>query len=723
MSVKKKGMVRKVGTNLIQLLAFGGILFAFAETDVGGVLGGPWVIGISLAVIASMWGVIYWLWREENRRNTLSVIFMALYLAAAAASPVLADDPSPPPSLSEEEKLNAAYSEFAGKYQDSGINMVCDACRKIKSGASAGNSWVADVFIILYDATNVLATSLFNYISGSMLQLLALGACITIAVTVFKMFIPVADIGTDYIKNLANFLFKVMLAAILLTYISDAFSLLVEPIILMFVTTAGVIVGGEGAAAPVTFPPEPAGGGMMRPDAKVIVATIIQGIHDEIRRGMAIAKTLICLGWYKNPSPLKMLGFRPPSIPMCLMGTTMLLGYLVLLIMYHMTIIDAMVRMMFVIAFFPIFVLLWVFKITVGYVKTAFDIILNACATFLFSAIIVKIILIMYGVALGSEPGEDMSDFANKLFSTCEIAGGSVKDEAGFQAMETLIMGDGGASRMLMLILVAFAAWKALSSVDKMVGKLGVETISFQSDGDVSLPSMIFPTFIAPAATGVLAKAANKIGNATLFTRKVFEGYQRAAYNSKVHVTAPWALFQKPKGFKYDPNFFKGGKMLTLNAFLDLGEGERIERDKLRLRLARDQDSPERGKLTKERQKYEKGMKGFNNDKVNVWANNRSFGGLAAVGLFMAVYWWYKAPKLYRDVRYQSAGYVNGIDDWLHSRAVRKRAKRIKKIMKRNKQLLRSHETPQNEQNRQRPEHSRQLRSQNRPDAPQLALS
>jgi hypothetical protein len=599
--------MKRLSAHIFNLAVVTLVLMICADEDVGAVVGSPWLGYASLALIGFLYFAVWRIWRRERRgeetsRDALKVFFGGLVVAGSLAiapgaawacscdglGGIMGEDcpenahhcecaantPNGCGAWRVVTKDGVALTRPTAAGQEQQDPIRCDACLKAQENPAKGNSWATDVFIVLFTSMDTLATTTFDALAGGCAKLLAAAGLIYIAFVVLQIFIPVQDIGADYIDKLVKFLFKLLVAATLLNFGGEAFDLIVNPIVGLCMELTMAIMNGtpSGEGGPSVSLPEAAEKTLMGREILEKIAKAIQGIHEEVTNGRAMASTMWCLGLYKKTGYFLLFKY---DISMILFGSMLWVGYTLLLVMYPLFIVDAVVRMLFVLAFFPVFIVLWVFGVTTEYTKKAFDILLNSCFTFLFSAVIVKIILTMYAVALGGAGESDISGQANDLIAAC-LVGGPDEDGLRYQAFEKILSGGSNIARTLMIAAIAYASWKALKNVEELVEKFSAKTVSFTDTKDSDMNKSAWPMIKTLGAMGgglakkAIAPLADKAMNSNKYARAVYRFGQHAGH---VLSTGGVGVSPDPKydisgKFKPSDSYFSERASARLNALL-----------------------------------------------------------------------------------------------------------------------------------------------------------
>ena len=121
-----------------------------------------------------------------------------------------------------------------------------------------------------------------------------------------------------------------------------------------------------------------------------------------------------------------------PNFILLVSGVLLLLAYFLIYIKIPFQLLDAFVRLAFVCALMPFWIVLWVFPATRAYTKKAFQVFLGVCFFFIAASVILALILKMYEVVLvydgtsgasGEEVASGMKEAIQKMKAD-DMAGG-----------------------------------------------------------------------------------------------------------------------------------------------------------------------------------------------------------------------------------------------------------------------------------------------------------
>ena len=87
--------------------------------------------------------------------------------------------------------------------------------------------------------------------------------------------------------------------------------------------------------------------------------------------------------------------FSNAGLSMTVAGAIIWLGFWLIYLMFPLKMVDAFVRLAFVFALMPLWVVLWVFPITQQYTKKAWEMLLSACFLFIVLSVMISLVLVL----------------------------------------------------------------------------------------------------------------------------------------------------------------------------------------------------------------------------------------------------------------------------------------------------------------------------------------
>jgi hypothetical protein len=571
--------MKGIFNSLLSALALAATALVFAGTDILDFLASGWWLVATVAVIACLWVALFLIWRRAKRGLTLVLATIAA-LGVSVAIPNKAaacmtgdaecyDSPSP----ANEQTGNCrpgdsdCYTSTASTEETTGNAIVdtnnthttpsCTLCSNLEESKNNGktkNAAATDMFLLLFSSMDWLTTTIFNRIAASCVMIVKAGALIAMCLTILQVFVPCGtDIDSDYLKSLITLFFRVMFAVVLLKNGSTAFGLLIEPFFNGTVGLSQIIVFGDVNPKVEIDVPKLPDNTMLGTNVVTSLAKIVQALYEEVSQGLAIAGQAVCLGWYhaKCAWAIRALSF---FVHVCVdphlvfIGSIMWICYAIVLVLYPLYLVDAMIRLMFVIAFLPVFIMLWVFKITAEYSKKAFDIMIDCCQTILFSSLVLKIVLKLYASALGKETGTDSGKFAAELWKACTMNVG------GYDKMADLLTSDGKVWSAITLAIIAYVGWKSFTCVDKYVAHFSAKHFSFSKTDENKKPTVSTAAILGAYGMNAVAWSRWRLNN---------NAYKRRAENYRTAHGGSLTGFKEeaPKPFIFLKKFDTSGAL------------------------------------------------------------------------------------------------------------------------------------------------------------------
>lgn len=280
-----------------------------------------------------------------------------------------------------------------------------------------GFCWFCPIFGGLFEAMNTLATAVSTKLSHVFLMVMGVGLLFSIAFKVAKMVTQLQPVDLmQFLTDLFKHLGRAIIATALLVSSLSIFTYLVSPILSMSMNLSSIIVAEGGLEGSFHQPPNPPESicAEYEKDMKAIpgpisgqtkaftndakasmlctLKTMSSGVLFGIILGVCIwSMTFIDLIW----------GFLP-NFMYAILGCIIILAHIAILISFPFKLIDAMIRMAFVCALMPLWIILWVFPATVGYTKKAWDMFVSSCLIFVCMSVVIVLAMTMMTAALGN---------------------------------------------------------------------------------------------------------------------------------------------------------------------------------------------------------------------------------------------------------------------------------------------------------------------------------
>lgn len=286
-------------------------------------------------------------------------------------------------------------------------------------GSGGGNfCWFCPMFEGLFDAMNNLATAISVKMADVFLMIMGVGLLFSIAFKVAKMVTSMqgADL-MQFLTDMFKHLGRAIIATALLVSSLSIFTYLVSPVLTMSMSMSSIIMdegGGRGAVIKATQKTGISAGTIcddladqmkttpnvesqtkaFTPDVKASFICALRTMSAGLIFGVLLGVIIYSLA-YSN----MILGFLP-NIQYAILGIIIVIGHLAILITFPFKLIDSMIRMAFVTALMPLWIILWVFPATVGYTKKAWDLFLSSCLIFVCLSVVITLVMTIMQYAI-----------------------------------------------------------------------------------------------------------------------------------------------------------------------------------------------------------------------------------------------------------------------------------------------------------------------------------
>lgn len=271
--------------------------------------------------------------------------------------------------------------------------------------------WFCPMFEGLFDAMNNLATAISVKMADVFLMIMGVGLLFSIAFKVAKMVVSLqgADL-MQFLTDMFKHLGRAIIATALLVSSLSIFTYLVSPVLTMSMSLSSVIMdegGGRGAVIKATQATGIKAASICDDLAdQMKVSTTVEkqtkAFTPEVRASFLCALRTMSAGLIfgiilgvviYSLAFTNMIWGVLPNIQYALLGLIIVIGHLAILITFPFKLIDSMIRMAFVTALMPLWIILWVFPATVGYTKKAWDLFLSSCLIFICLAVIITMVM------------------------------------------------------------------------------------------------------------------------------------------------------------------------------------------------------------------------------------------------------------------------------------------------------------------------------------------
>lgn len=265
-------------------------------------------------------------------------------------------------------------------FAESQYNTKCTRSLNDFQGEAKNFTWWKEPFRVVSQATISVGETTFNTVAPGAIKLMAVGLLLWLVMFMMKNLSSLKEVDPmEMLTKVGGMMFKAAFAYCMLVDSNFFFGTFVSPIT---ATAAGFVGVGGGA-----------GGGLQSVVSPL--EALMDTMHKTIAAGVGIGNYAQCLSWWKvigGPIPnffetKEHDGYPEPEVYAA--GCIVWLGCWILLIVFPFFLFDAMFRLGVTAALCPLFIVSWVFPITVDFAKKGLNSVLNVA--FLF--ICLKIIL------------------------------------------------------------------------------------------------------------------------------------------------------------------------------------------------------------------------------------------------------------------------------------------------------------------------------------------
>lgn len=422
--------------------------------------------------------------------------------------------------------------------------------------------WFCPIFEGMFDAMNNLTTAISLKLSGWFLMVMGVGLLFSIAFKVLKVVTQMQAVDlmqflTDMFKHLGR---AIVATALLLTSLS-IYTYLVSPVLSLSMGLTTVILdegGGQGEmirairgqnkTAAGTVDKMSICGDLQKdmtlspdvntqtkaftPDVRASFVCTLRVMSSTLIFGMALGVVIYGFAFSH------LIWGIVPDISYIFTGLIIILAHLAILISFPFKLVDAMIRMAFVTALTPLWIILWVFPATVGYTKKAWDMFLSSCLIFVCLAVVIVLVMSMMQYTFGNNR-EDLIKF---------LVAGKDQEAAALVPM--------GGKECFVIAAFGFLGWKMLSTATQLASAF------VGSAPDLGMGSALSQTTVnagraaAPYAKAGGAKVMDKIG---------FDSSKRSSMAQTASKGAGWAAATVATGGMAPValGMFKGGKAIV----------------------------------------------------------------------------------------------------------------------------------------------------------------
>lgn len=317
----------------------------------------------------------------------IKTILMLITLCCLTVSPALAGDDAP--------SFVDTLKEFAG------------------TGLGAFGCFFCPIYSVIFDALNNLATNIAEGTADLFLMIAGIGLLFLIAWKVGRLVTQLQEVDImQFLEDLFKPLGRAIIAVCLLMFPISIFYYLVSPMVQLSLTAANVIYTEAGAkemtivklareaeginltvncTSPQKLNAQNEGKREMAfsPSVKESLICNLQQVSASLVVPMVLGSILFIASWFTG-----IFGVIPNFVVMGI-ASILIFFYFFMLVSYSTKLLDALMRLAFVAALMPIWIVLWIFPGTAQYTKKAWDQLLTACFMFLALNVMLAFILLM----------------------------------------------------------------------------------------------------------------------------------------------------------------------------------------------------------------------------------------------------------------------------------------------------------------------------------------
>lgn len=270
--------------------------------------------------------------------------------------------------------------------------------------------WFCPLFVVLFDTINTLATTIASNLRDVLLATLGVGILFFIAFRVGATVIKLQEVDLmQFLGDLFKHLGRAIIAAALIAGTIQIFHYLISPLLTYSLNlaitfmqsytltgnadtdsylkiavgditeSATSICGGFSNSAGDNY------SGAFSPDLKNAMRCMLATMSANLILGMVVGLVVLGMGLVAN--------WIFPDIQMSLSGAVIFGSFFMIYLAVPFRLVDNLMRLAFVGALMPFWIILWVFPATVQYTKNAWNMFLAACVNFVAFGIVLAMIM------------------------------------------------------------------------------------------------------------------------------------------------------------------------------------------------------------------------------------------------------------------------------------------------------------------------------------------
>ncbi|MBR4932077.1 MAG: hypothetical protein IKZ02_03525 [Alphaproteobacteria bacterium] len=385
-----------------------------------------------------------------------------------------------------------------------------------------GYCWFCPIFSTLFEAANQLATDVINITKLNILKLLGIGAMFFIIFRVSQTLIKLQEVDLmQFLGDLFKTLGRVLIASAIIAGTNVIMNSFVTPILAYaFDFSIGIMNEAEisnkmwsstnkrldytdnanaqmAAAQAANF----FSGQAFSQGLQQSMIAMLAKISANLVVGMAVGIVLIVTG---------ILGsFVFPDIQLTLSGAVIFAAFSMIYLSVPFQLINIVVRLAFITALMPFWVVFWVFQPTQAYTKNALNMLLNVCLTIMTTGVIMVLVFKLIGMML-----PDSDDILSSMVPGWDLIAG--KKSSVFK------------SGILITLALGFLCKELIKAAPELASRI------IQSY-DVSIGSSVEAGIIKSAGIG-LGAAGTALGLGTVFGQNSYDTLQKGSAKMRENI-------------------------------------------------------------------------------------------------------------------------------------------------------------------------------------------
>ncbi len=335
--------------------------------------------------------------------NIFSLLFLLAAFLFAGSSDCMAREACPNGSY---EYTDAESGELKCQEKQVGEEGKDRGCTDLNNRLSETKKCIfCPLFKVLYDAAHTMAQTATDKTAIPIRNVLVVGFAVYIAFSALGYVSSFTkQDAPKYLTGLLTMAFKVLIAFLLLSNVSELYTLFINPLLMAGLDFGGNLLFANGAASLAACKAQASGSleGILPAGLYQGLECYIKAIQEEIAFAQAAGGAIWCFGM-KELSSLNMgSGFGLLG-----QGAVVYLCSLLLSLAFAFYLIDTVVQLGIFGALLCFLIACWPFKITAGYSKAGLQLLMNAFFVFIFMGVVVSInvALITESLATGGLDG------------------------------------------------------------------------------------------------------------------------------------------------------------------------------------------------------------------------------------------------------------------------------------------------------------------------------